>query len=119
MKKLLVAASLLVALVLSAHARSYDQYVVAHNIVVQHINGQLRFCERDSLKGLICVEQVNVFGKKRQMPRDWWTPETYVEAYAGTLKPTVTRIQPTADGQGMVIYYEPSPEAQPQGFSMY
>lgn len=119
MKKLLICTALLLSALLPTNALAYDRYVVAHHIVVQHINGQLRFCEQASLRGLICVEQVSVFGKKRTMPRDWWTPESYVEASAGVVNPEITRIQPTADGQGMVIYYRPDPQMEPQGFSMY
>lgn len=85
---------------------SYPAYIVAHNIQARQINGEFRFCERENLKNGVCYQTVEFFGKKKRVPQDWWTPESYITAYTDYQAPTVVSLQPTPDGRGVVIYYQ-------------
>lgn len=89
-----VIAGLAVALSLmfhsTAHAQrmgpgSYVQTIIAEDVVVQYIRGELRFCERAAVQGIICRDTHHPLGKatKRPMARSWWSPETYVAAVTG------------------------------------
>lgn len=66
-----------------AHPRDYPQFVMADDVEVQYVRGQLRFCERSQLRNRICGTYQKVFGKKIWVVQDWWTPETYVRAVSG------------------------------------
>ncbi|GBG14292.1 30S ribosomal protein S5 [Novimethylophilus kurashikiensis] len=85
---------------------TYPMFVVAHDIEARQIEGEFRFCERVNLKNGVCYQKVNFFGKTKRMPQDWWSPETYVSAYTGIESPVVVSIEPTADGRGVIIYYQ-------------
>ena len=85
-------------------ANSDNLFVVVPDVTAKDVNGELSFCERANLKGLICGSMAKVFGKTRFMARNWWSPETYVAAYTGT-DAVITGIEPTSDGRGLVIYY--------------
>lgn len=93
----------------NAHAAGYSRFVVVQDIVMQDLNGELRFCERKHLRGIICGQELKFLGmgKARFMAQDWWTPETYVEAHTGIPAGAVEvpDIRPTGDGRGLVIYY--------------
>ena len=81
------------------------QYVVAKDVEVQYIRGEMRFCERENLKGITCGFEQKLFGKKRFVARDWWSPETYVQARTGLNEFTLYGVEPTPDGRGIVIYF--------------
>lgn len=81
------------------------QYVVAKDVEVQYIRGEMRFCERENLKGITCGFEQKLFGKKRFAARDWWSPETYVQARTGLNEFTLYGVEPTPDGRGIVIYF--------------
>ncbi|KVP17230.1 hypothetical protein [Burkholderia ubonensis] len=97
--------AVLLSLGLSASAQSMRQYVIANDVEIQYIRGEMRFCERENLKGITCGFQQNLFGKKRFAARDWWSPETYVQARTGLNEFTLWDVQPTADGRGIIIYF--------------
>lgn len=90
---------------MAAHAQSFEQYVVAYDVIARPIAGELRFCERANLRDGVCGQNVSFFGKKRFMVQDWWSPSTYVAAVTGLTQFEVTNIEPTGDGRGIVIYY--------------
>lgn len=84
------AALTLGALAPTAHAQrhgpgSYVQTIIADDMAVQYIRGELRFCERAAVQGVICRDMHHPLGKatKRPMARSWWSPETYVAAVTG------------------------------------
>ena len=81
------------------------QYVVVKDVEVQYIRGEMRFCERENLKGITCGFEQKLFGKKRFAARDWWSPETYVQARTGLNEFTLYGVEPTPDGRGIVIYF--------------
>lgn len=92
----------------AANAADYPHFVVVQDVATQSVNGDLRFCERAHLRGIICGRQAKIFGRERFLAQDWWYPETYVEAYTGIPVESldVVGVQPTSDGRGIVIYYE-------------
>lgn len=101
MRTLFVICALLFSAV-SAHA--YERYVVANDVAVQYDGaGNIRFCEYAKLRGNICQQESNFFGKKVRSVADWWYPETYVQAVTGVAA-QVTRVEPT--GNGIVIFFE-------------
>ena len=81
------------------------QYVVVKDVEVQYIRGEMRFCERENLKGITCGFEQKLFGKKRFAARDWWSPETYVQARTGLNEFTLYGVEPTPDGRGIVIHF--------------
>lgn len=90
-------------------AGTYPMFVVAHDIVSRQIDGEFRFCERTNLKNGVCYQKMDnfgAFGKGRRTAQDWWSPEAYVSAYTGIQDPVVVGIEPTADGHGVIIYYQ-------------
>lgn len=95
----------LITLGFSAHAQAHRQFVVAPDVVSQYIGGELRFCERESLRGITCGFEQKLFGKTRFAARDWWRVETYVQARTGLTEFTLLGVEPTADGLGLVIYF--------------
>jgi len=64
---------------------SYVQTIVAQDMAVQYIRGEMRFCERAAVQGMICRDTHHPLGKatKRPMARSWWSPESYVAAVTG------------------------------------
>lgn len=83
-------------------------FVVAEDVQTQYVNGELRFCEREALRGNICGQMQRRFGiagPKTFIARDWWRVETYVQARTGLNEFTLWDVQPTADGSGLVIYF--------------
>jgi hypothetical protein len=95
----------LLALGFSAHAQANRQFVVAADVAIQYINGEMRFCERENLRGITCGFQQKIFGKARFAARDWWSVETYVQARTGLNEFTLWGAEPTADGRGLIIYF--------------
>ncbi|MBU9200281.1 hypothetical protein KTD31_02525 [Burkholderia multivorans] len=95
---------LLMSFGLSAQAQM-RQYVVANDVEVQYIRGEMRFCERQNVRGITCGFQQNLFGHRSFAARDWWSPETYVQAVTGLNEFTLWNVEPTPDGRGLVIYY--------------
>ena len=95
----------LLALGASAHAQAYRQFVVAPDVEIQYISGEVRFCERQNLRGITCGFEQKLFGKTRFAARDWWRVETYVQARTGLNEFTLLGVEPTADGRGLVIYF--------------
>lgn len=93
------------ALLFSAvSAQAYERYVVVNDVAVQYDGaGNIRFCAQANLRGSICQQESNFFGKKVRTVSDWWYPETYVQAVTGVSAP-VTRVEPA--GNGIVIYFE-------------
>lgn len=81
------------------------QFVIANDVEVQYIRGETRFCERENLRGITCGFEQKLFGKKRFAARDWWSPETYVQARTGLNQFTLYGAEPTPDGRGIVIYF--------------
>ena len=96
---------ILLALGFSAHAQANRQFVVAQDVEVQYIRGEMRFCERENLRGITCGFQQRIFGKTRFAARDWWTVETFVQARTGLNEFTLFGAEPTADGRGIIIYF--------------
>lgn len=92
---------------LDAQAQEARQFVVAPDVVVQYAGGTMRFCERENVRGIICVVEQRIFGKKLHAARDWWSPETYVQARTGLNEFTLWGVEPTGDGRGIVIYFSP------------
>jgi hypothetical protein len=88
----------------SAHAQ-VREFVVAPDVEVQYFNGEMRFCERANLRGITCGFEQKIFGHRSFAARDWWKPETYVQAKTGLNEFTLWSAEPTADGRGIVIYF--------------
>lgn len=88
-----------------AQAPAYMQTVVADNVEVTYVRGELRFCERENLKGITCGFQQRLFGKTTFAARDWWSPETYVQARTGLNEFTLYGVAPTPDGRGLIIHF--------------
>lgn len=89
-----LAAATLVSLPASAQRQgpgSYVQTIVVEDVAVQYVRGEIRFCERSNLKGLVCQDRHHPLGKVtgRPMARDWWSPETYVAAVTGATSFTI------------------------------
>lgn len=84
-------------------APGHQAFVVANDVEVQWISGEMRFCERRNLRGLVCGGPL--FGNRGFAARDWWRPETYVQARTGLNEFTLLGVQPTPDGRGLVIYF--------------
>jgi len=82
-----------------------QRYVAANDVEIQYFNGELRFCERENLRGITCGFDQNLFGKKRFAARDWWSPETYIQARTGLNEFTLWQVAPTPDGRGIIIYF--------------
>ena len=97
--------AVLLVLGFSAHAQSYRQFVVAPDVEIQYISGEVRFCERQNLRGITCGFEQKLFGKTRFAARDWWRVETYVQARTGLNEFTLLGVEPTADGRGLIIYF--------------
>jgi hypothetical protein len=97
--------ALLFTLGLSAHAQADRQFVVATDVVIQYVNGEMRFCERENTRGIVCGFQQKLFGKSRFAARDWWSAETYVQARTGLNEFTLWGVEPTGDGRGIIIYF--------------
>jgi hypothetical protein len=94
----------LLSLGLSAKAQ-VKEYVVAPDVQVQYFNGEMRFCERANTRGITCGSERKIFGKRFFAARDWWKPETYVQAVTGLNEFTLWSAEPTSDGRGIVIYF--------------
>lgn len=90
---------------MGAKAQSVRQFVVAQDVAIQYVNGEVRFCERENLKGITCGFQQKLFGKTRFAARDWWSVETYVQARTGLNEFTLIGAEPTPDGRGIIIYF--------------
>lgn len=84
---------------------AFPLFLVVQDITARDINGEFRFCESKKLENGVCYQSVNWFGKKRRMPQDWWTAETYVYAVTGR-GATIVNLVPTQDGRGIIIYYQ-------------
>ncbi|KVP75399.1 hypothetical protein WJ97_13380 [Burkholderia ubonensis] len=99
--------AVLLALGVTAQAQTLKQFVIANDVEVQYFNGEMRFCERENLKGITCGFQQKLFGfgKKHFAARDWWSPETYVQARTGLNEFTLWGVEPTSDGRGIIIYF--------------
>lgn len=91
----------------SAKAQGYMHSVIAEDVEVQYLRGEMRFCERKDLRGITCGFMQNLFGKKRFAARDWWSPETYIRARTGLNEFTLYGVEATPDGRSLVIYYAP------------
>lgn len=89
----------------SAQAQAFRQFVVAPNVTIQYVGGEMRFCERENLRGITCGFEQKLFGKTRFAARDWWRVETYVQARTGLNEFTLLGVEPTADGHGLIIYF--------------
>lgn len=83
------------------------QFVVAQDVEIQYIRGEMRFCERKFVRGLVCGFEQKLFGKKSFAARDWWSAETYVQAMTGLNEFTLYNVEPTRDGRGIIIYFSP------------
>lgn len=92
---------------LGTQAQEARQFVVAPDVVVQYAGGTIRFCERENVRGIACVYEQRIFGKKLHPARNWWSPETYVQAKTGLNEFTLWSVEPTGDGRGLVIYFSP------------
>lgn len=90
-----------------AEPQGYQQFVVAHDVEVQYIRGELRFCERVRLRNRVCGSEQRLFGKKFWAVQDWWSPETYVQARTGLNEFTLWSVEPTPDGRGLLIRFSP------------
>lgn len=103
----LVSFALLGALASSAYAQSpvFMQAVVADNVEIMYVRGELRFCERENLKGVTCGFQQRLFGKTTFAARDWWSAETYVQARTGLNEFTLYGVEPTSDRRGLIIHF--------------
>jgi hypothetical protein len=88
-----------------ANAQALRQFVVAPDVEIQYHNGELRFCERENLRGMVCGFEQKMFGKRRFAARNWWTAETFVQARTGLNEFTLWSVEPTADGRGVIVYY--------------
>lgn len=97
--------SVLLAVGFSAQAQSYQQFVVATDVEVQYIRGEIRFCERANLRGITCGFEQRLFGRSSFAARDWWSPETYVQARTGRNEFTLWNVEPTPDGRGLIIHF--------------
>lgn len=98
---------LLAFLLLSAplQAQNTKQFVVATDVAIQYVQGEMRFCELEYLRGVTCGWPQKLFGKTRFAARDWWRVETYVQARTGLNEFTLLGVEPTADGRGIIIYF--------------
>lgn len=83
------------------------QMVMTPAVQVQYINGEMRFCENEYIRGIVCGfdQKLAGVGKKRFAARDWWTMETYVKARTGLKDVHIQGVTPSPDGTGLVIYY--------------
>lgn len=90
---------------LSTQAQATRQFVSANDVVIQYVNGEIRFCEREHVRGVTCGWHQKLFGKTRFAARDWWSAETYVQARTGLNEFTLWAVEPTADGRGIVIHF--------------
>jgi len=100
-----ILAIILLTLGFAAQAQAFKQFVVAPDVEVQYLNGTMRFCERENLRGITCGFEQRIFGKKRFAARNWWSAETYVQARTGLNEFTLWGVEPTADGRGIIIYF--------------
>lgn len=102
-------ALLLVGLPVTAQTNSparYEQFVIAEDVVIKYIKGEMRFCQRQNLKGLICGQHTKVFGKEVFEVLDWWHAAEFVKTYTGRQTITVTGVTPSTDGSSLTIYYK-------------
>lgn len=96
---------------LGVAAAAYPLFVPVNDVAVQYINGALRFCPKANLNGIVCGQEQTIFGKKRFVAGDWWTPETYVKAALaqntqGDLAFQVLGVEPGYTPDSLVIYFE-------------
>ena len=92
-------------------AAAYPLYVPVSDIAVQYLNGQMRFCPKANLKGIVCGQTQKLLGKQRFVPGNWWSPETYVEAVLaqnlqGGLTFQILGVEPGQSPDSLVIYFE-------------
>lgn len=80
-------------------------FVVANDVEMRYIDGVLRFCPRQNLRGLVCGAYVDFFGKRRFMVQDWWTVQSYVEAALESKNFELSHVAPNGTGDGLVIYF--------------
>lgn len=113
MKTINIIYAALVSLVLcfsaGLHAQEHSPIygVVVHDVSIQFDGrGELRFCERANIKGVVCGYEQRLFGKSKFAARDWWTPETYIQASTGRSNFTVVGVEPTENGQGLKIFFQ-------------
>lgn len=85
---------------------TYRLFVIAEDVQIQYVNGELRFCQRRNMKGRLCGEYHKLFGKERFLVMDWWSPETYARAASGIEKLVVTDVSPDPRGQSLLIYFK-------------
>lgn len=83
----------------------YPQFVVAEDVVTQYVRGELRFCQRQNLKGRICGTYTKLFGKRIFEVGNWWSALTFAQAYTGLSNIEVTQVAPGPDGSSIVIYF--------------
>lgn len=84
----------------------YQTFVVAQDVEARYIDGVLRFCEHQNLRGMVCGREQRIFGKRIRTVQDWWSPETYVQAVTGLSDFQVTMVTPAPDGRSLVIYFK-------------
>lgn len=89
-----------------AQAQAYTQAVQTPQVDVQYIDGNLRFCEKENRKGLLCVRKSKFFGKTLESVSDWWHPETYVQYHTGLNEFTIYGVEPGPQ-ETLVIYFSP------------
>jgi len=102
----------------SAASAGYPLFVPVEDVAVQYINGAMRFCPKANLRGVVCGQDHKLFGKKRFVAGDWWTPETYVEAVLaqnvqGTTTFQIIGVEPGYTQDSLVIYFEVQDETLP------
>lgn len=83
----------------------YQQFVVAEDVVVQYVQGELRFCQRQNLKGAICGYHTKLFGKKIFEVGNWWSPLTFAQAYTQLAEIEVTQVSPGPGPANITIYF--------------
>lgn len=88
----------------SSFAQGYSMQVITAPAEVRFVDGEVRFCPVAGLKGNICRQEVNFFGKRRMEVIDWWRPGTYVSAATGLQNPVVIQVDQLGNGQLAIRY---------------
>lgn len=89
-------------------AQNFQQFVVAEDVVIQYVRGELRFCQRQNLRGTICGYHTKIFGKKIFEVGDWWSAQTFAQAYTQMNDITVTQVAPGPGPSSITIYFQQS-----------
>lgn len=106
--KAVAVGALLAVAALAAHAQEktdYYNFVMAENVEITYVRGEIRFCESKNVRGLVCGFEQKILGKTSFAARDWWSPETYVQARTGLNEFTLYDVIP--DGPNLIIRYRP------------